>query len=67
MPGCILWVSADSAMLVAGAASLQVSYAIANNASLVGVMFYQQAWVPAAGANALGAVMSNACIGVIGP
>jgi hypothetical protein len=67
MPWCGLYVAPDSVNMVSGAVSVQVSYSILGSPILVGTIFYQQALVPSPGANALGAVMSNACVGVIGP
>jgi hypothetical protein len=66
MPGCALRVSPDDTRLVTGIV-VQVPYVIPAMPSLIGGTFYQQAFVPVTGANPLGAIMTNAMAGVIGP
>ncbi|MFO1078167.1 MAG: hypothetical protein U1E73_10645 [Planctomycetota bacterium] len=67
MPGCDLHVSLDGTSILTGGPTVQVSWTFPSAPSLLGATFYQQALVLAPGANALGARMSNATVGVIGP
>jgi hypothetical protein len=68
MPGCIAFVSADSAAIVVGAGGSALwSTSIPDLPILVGLTFYQQAIVidPLAG-NSMGAVMSDAATAIVG-
>ena len=61
MPGCALHVSGEALLGVPGSgAALTLPLAIANDASLLGARFHNQALVLDPGANALGATLSNA-------
>lgn len=66
-PGCLLHTSTDTAALLFANSNLALtSMTLPNATSLIGLSFYQQALVPDAGVNALGAVASEAAVGVIG-
>ena len=62
-----LQVDIEFAELLMGGSTVQTSWAFPNAPGLLGSRFYQQAWALAPFANALGAKMSNAMVGVIGP
>jgi hypothetical protein len=67
MPGCLGRTSLDVTEFVSGAGSAATwSLAIPNAPVLIGVLFYQQALVPAPGWNALGAVVSDAAAVTVG-
>jgi len=67
MPGCQLHTSLDATQFVsASGGTAQLVLTIPNDPGLVGVRFFTQALVPQPGANALGAVMSNAVASVLG-
>jgi hypothetical protein len=68
MPGCTLAVDVDAAVVVSGQSpEVMFRLPIPDSSLLVGLAFYQQALVldPNAG-NPLGAVMSEAMLGVVG-
>jgi hypothetical protein len=67
MPGCQARVSLDQVLFVAGSggeAAFRIP--VPFQPALLGVRFYNQAFVPDAGANALGAVVSDAAAAVVG-
>lgn len=67
MPGCSQHVSVDAAFLLLGQNGIaRFVLPIPNDLGLVGLRFHNQAVVLDAGANALGAVVSDAAEGVIG-
>ncbi|MCB9885746.1 MAG: hypothetical protein H6838_09650 [Planctomycetes bacterium] len=67
MPGCFQHVSVDAAFFVTGQhGNAKFEFPIPDWPGLVGLSFYNQALVFDPGANALGAVVSDAARGVIG-
>jgi len=67
MPGCGLGIQVDAVMMVPGQQNEAIfQLPIPDLPQLVGVRFYQQALVLDPGANAAGAVLSEAAEGVIG-
>lgn len=67
MTGCSLHVSPDLVVMLTGGPVVQATWVLPSSSALLGATFYQQAWVPGPYANPLGATMSNAMVGVIGP
>lgn len=66
MPSCELLVAADTTSILTNASgTARWDLAIPNVASLLGIRFYQQAFVLDASANTLGAIVSNAGYAVI--
>jgi hypothetical protein len=68
MPGCALHTSIDTITLLFGSGGRAASaITVPGDAAFLGLHFYQQAFVlDAASGNALGAVMSDAAMGVVG-
>jgi hypothetical protein len=67
MPGCTQYVSDNATFfLLALGGQTTWSITIPSNAGLAGVTFHLQAVVPDAGANPLGATVTNAGTAVIG-
>jgi hypothetical protein len=68
MPGCVLQASPDFLFFVTAAGgSASLPWPLPLNTSLAGTQFFDQGFVFEPGANALGAIVSNAGGGVVGP
>jgi len=68
MPGCTMHASPDFLFFVAVAAGrATLAWPLPNDPGLVGVRFFDQAVFLDPGVNAMGAIVSNAGAGVIGP
>lgn len=67
-PGCLWRTSTDIELLGASAAgSVAFAQPIPNAPAFLGLAFFTQAAVFAPGANGLGAIVSDAAIGIVGP
>ena len=67
MPGCFAYVRNDIVGVIAGpGTTAEFALTVPNDLGLVGLAFYQQAFVPDPGQNALGAVNSDAIEAVVG-